>query len=163
MKNLLVVIALVCMCLIGFSGTALGGQKNRIEITDCVCDGQEDGSFDCTIDFEGAAPLGDIDYHAHVTTELDGVLASDNGIPLSCKEQTECSGIAGADPYVATCGGAGMPSTDCTDLLETDPEADFSIVAKVAGDADDEAMHGKAKRALKDNYPHCTINPYVAP
>ena len=159
-KPTVIAITTVVLFAISFGAAAA---KNRVEITDCVCDETVSGTYDCTIDFTGAAPAGDGEYHAHVTTEQDGVLAADNEIPASCKAQTFCGGMVGSFPtYTATCDGAPLPDPGCTADLEDDPAFFFSIVAKVAADADAEA-HGKAVRSLKDNYPHCTINPYVAP
>jgi len=139
---------------------AMAGKKQRVEITDCICDENIFGAYDCTIGFNGAAPAILDDYHAHVTTEQDGVLESDGLTTFFCKAQTYCEGIGFNDPdYTATCTDAPLPDTACTDLLADG--FDFSIVAKIAADADED--HGNAKRVLKDNYPHCVVNPYVAP
>jgi hypothetical protein len=159
MKIMPRVIAITSVVLFAISFGAAAAQKNRIEITDCECDEVSAGVFDCTIDFNGAAPANTKDdYHAHVTTEQDGVLDG-TVTPASCKAQTDCQGIAGAGtgPYIATCTGAPSPDPACTATLEDDPMYFFGIVAKVATDADPEA-HGKATRVLKDNYPNCTIN-----
>jgi hypothetical protein len=158
MKIMPKVLVVTSIVLFATSFGVAAAQKNRIEIIDCVCDETVTGTYDCTIDFNGAAPAGDDEYHAHVTTEQDGVLDADGETPVSCKAQTECGGIIGADPYTATCTGASLPDPACTALLEEG--FSFDIVAKVAADAD--GNHGDAKRVLKDNYPHCTINPYVA-
>ena len=152
-----IVVSSVVLFLTSFG--AMAGKKERMEITGCVCDENVFGAYDCTIGFNGAAPAILDDYHAHITTEQDGVLESDGLTPFFCKAQTDCQGIAFNDPgYTATCTGAPLPENACTDLLVD--KFDFSIVAKVAADADED--HGNAKRVLKDNYPHCVVNPYGA-
>jgi hypothetical protein len=155
MRKLVILLTAVFVAVL-LSGTAFAA-KERVEITDCVCNEQEDSTYDCTITFSGAAPLTNAtDYHAHVTTEQDGVL--ENSDPWTCKAQTDCAGAGGTHPnYTALCTLAPLPASDCTELLE--PGYFFGIVAKVAGDAEEET-HGNAVRALKDNFPNCTINAY---
>ena len=150
-KPTFIAVASVVLFAISFGAAA----KNKMEITDCVCDNQGDGTYDCTIDFVGASPATLADYHAHVTTEQDGFAVLDPFGPASCKAQTDCQFISEPDDFVAVCTGAPLPDPVCTALLQEG--FIFSIVAKVAADADPEA-HGKAKRVLKDNYPNCTIN-----
>ena len=43
MKNLLVVVALVCMCLIGFSGTAWADKPTEAVVYHCGCEVTDDG------------------------------------------------------------------------------------------------------------------------
>jgi len=152
-----IAITSVALLVISFGAEA---KKDRMEIIDCVCDETATSTFDCTIDFNGVETVLLGDYHAHVTAEQDGFLASDGITPASCKAQTECELIAGDDPYTATCTGASLPLSECTDLL--DVGFFFGIVAKVAADADP-GTHGKATRFLKDNFPNCTINDWVDP
>lgn len=151
-----IAITSVALLVISFGAEA---KKDRMEITACECDEVSAGVYDCTIDFNGVPAVGDdpADYHAHVTTEQDGVLDNTTD-PMSCKAQTPCAGIIFDDPgFIATCASAPLPDSTCTALLENDPLYFFSIVAKVAADPDPEA-HGKATRGLKDNDPHCIIN-----
>jgi hypothetical protein len=157
MKIMSTASAISAVLLLAVCFGAEAANKNRVDITDCECNETAGGDFNCTIDFTGAAPAEDEDYHAHVTTEQDGVLDADGITPATCKAQTDCQGIAGTGPYIATCDGAPLPSALCTADLQAG--FFFGIVAKVAADADPEA-HGKATRVLKDNYPNCTINYY---
>jgi hypothetical protein len=153
-----IAITSVALLVISFGAEA---KKDRMAITDCVCDETVTGTFDCTVDFDGVPGAIDDDYHGHVTTEQDGFSTVDPFPQASCKAQTQCEGLVFNDPdYTFICTGAALPDPACTDLLEDG--FFFGIVAKVAADADPEAeAHGKATRFLKDNYPNCTINEFV--
>lgn len=158
MRTTPTLMAITCVVLLAASFGA-EARKERLEITACECDEVSAGVYDCTIDFDGVPAVGDDpgDYHAHVTTEQDGVMDGTTD-PMSCKAQTDCVGIVFNGPgFTATCAGAPLPDPACTALLEDDPIYFFSIVAKVAADPEPGA-HGKATRALKDNDPNCVIN-----